>query len=297
MNIEQSILGRLSSDTAITALVGDRIYPTVIPNDEPDLPWITYAVTDVSPRDDALTEPYQHADFQVSFAVVANYKDYETLRDLTDAIRTRLHYWQGGQVYESKWTNTNLGLDDSAGNLQADMTFAIIGIEAAILPTQGGLPRVEVHSDGLYFDGVHIGEQGPAGPTGPQGATGPQGPQGATGATGATGPAGSPGYPTPLVANKVLTNDGTSTSWSTTLTLNPDGTIQTTGGIGAKTAPHAPTYFLTGDGDLLLKQGSTAYGFVGKAGNWMGSGGTRTSCSPRIAPDSSWRPTTKSTPD
>lgn len=51
MDVEQAVVAALKAHASLTALVGDRIYPTHIPKHEYPLPWVMYWVQNSEPID------------------------------------------------------------------------------------------------------------------------------------------------------------------------------------------------------------------------------------------------------
>lgn len=91
MTVHNAIYSRLSSDSAITALVSTRIFPDVAPQDQ-ILPYVVFRVIDTIPaqvKDGASLNNTYNVEV-MSFA-----KTFASAQSIIDACVARLDYWQG----------------------------------------------------------------------------------------------------------------------------------------------------------------------------------------------------------
>ncbi len=152
--VEESLLEHLAGDTALADLVGGRIFPNDPPDYDAPTPFVFYQVTDADPEPLAtLDGPSTAAVYTVEFTVAAD--QYADAKAVELALMSRLSGFAGGQVQRCLWTGSS-SQPTEAGYLY-DVRFRIWGGDAAIVPTQLGLPRVEVLADGLYFGGRLVG--------------------------------------------------------------------------------------------------------------------------------------------
>lgn len=90
----------LTDVTAITNLVGTRIYPIAAPL-ETAVPYITYRTTSIEPRDGAKDGPAQKDNYFVAFNIFESPEKpdeaLENIETLFDAVRVALE-WQAGTV-------------------------------------------------------------------------------------------------------------------------------------------------------------------------------------------------------
>ena len=150
--IQESILERLLSDAAVSSLVGDRIYPDDVPDHQLSAPFIYYTVPEEQPNT-TLRGDMMSVGCTVEFELLA--ESYAQLNDLKTALRTSLHLWRGGQVKRAFWKSSQSGVTDDG--YRATVLFTVFGTDAPLVPTQSGVPRVEVREDGLYFGGSKVG--------------------------------------------------------------------------------------------------------------------------------------------
>lgn len=86
MNIEEQLNYYLAGNTSIAALVADRIYPLVAPQ-EAALPYLVYQrISTVRERSHSGPSGLAHPRFQITAAA----EEYSTLRDLANAVRGAL---------------------------------------------------------------------------------------------------------------------------------------------------------------------------------------------------------------
>lgn len=93
MNIEKAIVSILSNASAVTGIVGSRIFPLFVPQPAKDnLPAITYQQIS-GPRDHVMSGPtgLVNARFQINCWS----KTYKGLREFANAVRTTLDGYSG----------------------------------------------------------------------------------------------------------------------------------------------------------------------------------------------------------
>lgn len=167
ITVEESVYAHLIADDALTGLVGDRIFPNQVPDYEPQTPWVYYLVTDVDPTDfEDVDEATTEAVSLFEFAILGD--TYSDTRDVAEAIKSRLNGFAGGQVQRCLWDGSSAQPGEEG--FLYNVRFRVWGSDSPIIPTQLGLPRVEVRPDGIYLDGAIAagqGEQGEQGPPGP----------------------------------------------------------------------------------------------------------------------------------
>lgn len=100
---EELVYDRLASDSALTTLIGDRLFPNIVPPHETPLPWVFYTVTEVTPLGTlgrTLTEKQSF-----SFDVLAD--TFADARAVATGIRDRLDGWTDrDQIQRVLWQRT-----------------------------------------------------------------------------------------------------------------------------------------------------------------------------------------------
>lgn len=128
---EAAVRNRLVTTTAVTALVGTRVYPVIAPADA-DLPFVTWRRTSIQ-RQHSLSGPIGVP--MVMLTVDAFATTYEAVRDLADTVRVSLDGW-GGTFQNTVVSNVSLE-NESDGFVQlaggdvppvytVQMTFGIL---------------------------------------------------------------------------------------------------------------------------------------------------------------------------
>jgi len=91
MAVEEALYSRLTSDVAVSALVGSRVYNTRLPQG-PTLPCVTYTrVSTVADMAHDGPVGYELARYQID----AYATTFETIRSLADAVRNCLNGYSG----------------------------------------------------------------------------------------------------------------------------------------------------------------------------------------------------------
>lgn len=132
MNIGRYIYGKLSNTTAITDLVGTRIYPVFLPMGA-EYPAIVYTASN-NPLDRGMkTEPADHDKAAVSFFIWADHAQgqeaYDLIDDIDSALRTALDFVVGTEsgvtVEDCKYLGSQDGRDEDRLLFmrKADYTF------------------------------------------------------------------------------------------------------------------------------------------------------------------------------
>lgn len=149
--IEESLYARLAGDTAVAAILSDRVYPAHIPDHELTLPWAMYAVSSSEPvKALGAATLVRH---QVDIELLA--ETYAGVRQLADAVRTSLDTYRGGQIQLAHWAGDAVQLEDEG--YRCTQTYRVYGYDAPVVAVpSGGLPRLQVLADGVYFDGVRL---------------------------------------------------------------------------------------------------------------------------------------------
>lgn len=112
MDIEAQVYARLSTYTDLTALVADRIYPTVPTDNVPTLPFVVYTVT--------ASEPNAHLEgvtnlerFTVDIATFA--LNLDTVLAVLSKTRAALHGYRGGNV-QGSFLTTQATIQEDEGH-------------------------------------------------------------------------------------------------------------------------------------------------------------------------------------
>jgi len=102
-SIQETLRAVLGADTALTALVGDRIYPGEIPDDEAPTPWVYYLVPRSDPVDDLDDMPID-VESEVEFHALAD--TYATAKEVIDAVTARIKSYADDVVKRSLWAGS-----------------------------------------------------------------------------------------------------------------------------------------------------------------------------------------------
>lgn len=103
-SIQEQLLSVLIYDSALTALVADRIYPGQLPDNETPTPWLFYSVPESVPFDDLGDGPTDVRS-EIEFHALAD--TYRQAKAIIDAVKALLKVYQGGVVSRSLWAGTS----------------------------------------------------------------------------------------------------------------------------------------------------------------------------------------------
>lgn len=127
MNLKTAIYEQLTSDPAITAIVGDRVFRTFAP--EAATPFLTFQrITAVNQNDiDCVTERYQ-------FDLIGTVEDDDTLEELKEALLDNLNRFRGdlgntGVKVKNTWLDIiadGFSEDNSLRRITVDFKFAYL---------------------------------------------------------------------------------------------------------------------------------------------------------------------------
>jgi hypothetical protein len=167
-SIQETLRAALAADSAVTALVGDRIFPGQVPDDEATTPWLYYAVPDTTPID-SLDDDQLDAQSEVEFHALAD--TYATAKALIDAVFAALDGYVGGQIWRVLWTGTSE--DSTEEGYHHAAKFTVWWRTATIVAASGSRARITtgldsitlaitehtltLTSDGLLLDGQPVG--------------------------------------------------------------------------------------------------------------------------------------------
>jgi hypothetical protein len=98
-SLEEAIVDRLLTGSAVANLVDDRVFPDDVPSHTTPSPWIVYAIPS-SEATDLLAANLDSVN-TVEVSVFAESK--ATAVELANLVRDRLHKWQGGLVHRALW--------------------------------------------------------------------------------------------------------------------------------------------------------------------------------------------------
>lgn len=132
MLIGRYIYGKLSNDTGVSALVEDRIYPVLLPMDEP-YPSIVYTVTNEPLDNNAKQEKASYDRQIVTFHVWADQSQgqqaYDDIDDIDAAIREALDRVEdtvsGVTVEAAYYLGSQDGRDESRGLFLREIRYSI----------------------------------------------------------------------------------------------------------------------------------------------------------------------------
>lgn len=120
MRLGRYIHGKLTADAALAALVGDRVYPVLMPM-KAEYPAIVYTVANAPLDRNMKDRPADHDSAKVSFHIWADMQggqqNYDTLDDIDTALRAALDFAAeeevGGVTVEScKYAGGRDGYDE-----------------------------------------------------------------------------------------------------------------------------------------------------------------------------------------
>lgn len=102
--IEETLYAALTADATLTALVGDRVYPCEVPDDETQAPWLFYLIPESVPLDqlDAANTPVRS---EAEFHALAD--TYKGARAVIDAVAAVLKTNPGGTITAVLWRGTS----------------------------------------------------------------------------------------------------------------------------------------------------------------------------------------------
>lgn len=136
-SIQETLYAALAADTGVTNLVGDRIFPGEIPDDEAVAPWLYYAVPSTDPID-AVDDAEQSALSQVEFHALAD--TYAGAKAILDAVYAALNGYYGGQVSRALWGgDTEETTEDGYHHA---CRYQVLWSKAAIVATPGSSARI-----------------------------------------------------------------------------------------------------------------------------------------------------------
>jgi hypothetical protein len=132
MKLGQYIYAKLSATSAVTALVGSRIYPVFIPEDA-TYPAIVFSITN-QPTDNQKERKSDHDTSQVTFTYWAEVKQgadaYAALDNVDLAVRNAIDFvaaTAGGiQVEACKYISSADGMDENAMFLSRTAVYQFI---------------------------------------------------------------------------------------------------------------------------------------------------------------------------
>jgi hypothetical protein len=104
-SIQESLYAALTSDPTLVGLVGDRIYPGQVPDDEEPTPWLFYAVPESDPYDSLDDDDGQDVQSQVEFHALGD--TYAEAKGVIDALQAVLDTFNGGAVGRAFWKGTS----------------------------------------------------------------------------------------------------------------------------------------------------------------------------------------------
>jgi hypothetical protein len=111
---EEDVRSRLGSYPAVTALVGDRLYPSRIPEHDAPTPWVYYTVPASEPVEQLNPNGSQDTRHTFEFSVFA--ETYLTGLAVARTLRQALDGWRGGCVKRSLWAGqSSEPVDDGYG--------------------------------------------------------------------------------------------------------------------------------------------------------------------------------------
>lgn len=124
--IGRSIYSLLNQSTALTSLVGSRIYPIQAPQTASD-PMLIYGIVETKPTDDK--QDVSHEDWiQIDLIVYA--KDYDTMHDIAIASRQAMDGYSGNiggnEISQIRFQNFTDGWETSRESYSGVMEFLII---------------------------------------------------------------------------------------------------------------------------------------------------------------------------
>lgn len=130
-SVEESIRTALGASAALAALVGNRIYPNRVPNDDTPTPWLYYSTPDSTPIDDLDAGPDLWADLELDILA----EDYDTARAIADAAYNALHTYRGGQVKRALWAGGSSNVIDLGYHLTE--RYRVHGTRSGVLLVEG----------------------------------------------------------------------------------------------------------------------------------------------------------------
>ena len=126
MTIQEALYAALAANPDLTELVGDRIFPGQIPDDEAPTPWLYYAVPESTPFDQLDGGP-QDVESQVEFHVLAD--RYSVAVAIVQAVKDVLKDYRDATIRRSFWAGTSE--DTTEDGYHHAARFTIGWVEAA----------------------------------------------------------------------------------------------------------------------------------------------------------------------
>jgi hypothetical protein len=165
-SIQESLYAALAADPALADLVGDRIYPGQVPDDETPPPWLYYAVPESLPFDELDDDVDYHAD--VEFHALG--ETYAQAKAILDTVFLVLDTYVGGQIRRALWQGTSEETTEDGYHHSA--RFRMWSKRASVVVTPGATARIitgigyvtlqasshtlTLGPDGLTLDGVPL---------------------------------------------------------------------------------------------------------------------------------------------
>lgn len=151
-SIQETIRALCGADPTIAAIVGDRIYPGEVPDNETPAPWLYYTLPETLPSDDLDGDGF--IDAQVEFHVLTD--TYAEAKSLIDAIKGALNAFSGGQVIRAFWRGTSEEAIEGIG-YHHSARFDVHGSEALVFPAAGSSARLTTGADSITLTaGGHV---------------------------------------------------------------------------------------------------------------------------------------------
>lgn len=104
MAIQETLYTALAGDATLIALVGDRIYPGQVPDDEAPSPWLYFAVPESVPLDQ-LDDGAEDVRSELELHALAD--TYAEARSIVDAVRAVMGSFRGGTIRLATWAGTS----------------------------------------------------------------------------------------------------------------------------------------------------------------------------------------------
>ncbi|WP_020469517.1 DUF3168 domain-containing protein [Zavarzinella formosa] len=125
MLIEQQIFDRLSTDTTISGYVGNRVFPSLPTEEDPQLPFIWFVQSSVLPFYSlGGTTGTTRQEFEIQVWA----ETFQQAGDIADAVRVRLDKFSGGNIQECFFAGMNSDESEDLGCCKVlDFVFFFTG--------------------------------------------------------------------------------------------------------------------------------------------------------------------------
>lgn len=103
-SIQETLNAALLADSTLSGLIGTRLFPGQIPDDQDTPPWLYYAVPESVPLDQ-LDDGGDDVRSELEFHALAD--RYSAAKAIVDAVRSVMNSFRGGVIRLATWAGTS----------------------------------------------------------------------------------------------------------------------------------------------------------------------------------------------